>query len=57
MAVQFDEETFSIYFGSLAELNQSNGIPIRKCESGTVGNCLVKDKKHYFDFSYFENKE
>ena len=57
MAVQFDEETFSIYFGSLAELNQSNGIPIRKCESGTVGTCLVKDKKHYFDFSYFDNKE
>ena len=57
MAVQFDEETVSIYFGSLAELNQSNGIPIRKCESGTVGTCLVKDKKHYFDFSYFDNKE
>ena len=57
MAVQFDEKTVSIYFGSLAELNQSNGIPIRKCESGTVGTCLVKDKKHYFDFSYFENKE
>ena len=57
MAVQFDEETFSIYFGSLAELNQSNGIPIRKCENGTVGKCLVEDKKHYFDFSYFDNKE
>ena len=57
MAVQFDEETVSIYFGSLAELNQSNGIPIRKCENGTVGKCLVEDKKHYFDFSYFDNKE
>ena len=57
MAVQFDEETVSIYFGSLAELNQSNGIPIRKCENGTVGKPLVEDKKHYFDFSYFDNKE
>ena len=57
MAVQFDEETFSIYFGSLAELNQSNGIPLKKCENGTVGKCLVKDKRHYFDFSYFDNKE
>jgi len=57
MAVQFDKKRVSIYFGSLAELNQSNGIPIRKCESGTVGTCLVKDKKHYFDFSYFDNKE
>ena len=57
MAVQFDKKTVSIYFGSLAELNQSNGIPIRKCENGTVGECLVKEKRHYFDFSYFDNKE
>ena len=57
MAVQFDKKTVSIYFGSLAELNQSNGIPIRKCENGTVGKPLVEDKKHYFDFSYFDNKE
>ena len=56
MAVQFDKKTVSIYFGSLAELNQSNGIPMQKCERGTVGTCLVKDKKHYFDFSYFKNK-
>ena len=55
MAVQFDVLTVSIYFGSLAELSQSNGIPIRKCESGSVGTCFVKDKNHYFDFSYFEN--
>lgn len=51
MAVQFDKETVSIYFGSLAELNQSNGIPIRKCENGTVGKRLVEDKKHYLDFN------
>ena len=57
MAVQFDKETVSIYFGSLAELNQSNGIPLKKCMLGTVGKCLVKKKRHYFDFSYFDNKE
>ena len=57
MAVQFDKETVSIYFGSLAELNQSNGIPLKKCMLGTVGKCLVEDKRHYFDFSYFDNKE
>ena len=56
MAVQFDENTVSIYFGSLAELNQSNSIPMQKCERGTIGKCLVKDRKHYFDFSYFKNK-
>ncbi len=57
MAVQFDEKTVSIYFGSLADLNQSNGIPLKKCMNRTVGKCLVEDKKHYFDFSYFDNKE
>jgi len=57
MAVQFDALTYSIYFGSLKELNQSKGIPLRKCEEGAVGDCLVKDKRHYFDFSYFENEK
>jgi hypothetical protein len=55
MAVQFDELTYSIYFGSLRELNQSNGIPVRECEKGTVGTCLVKDKRHFFDFGFFGN--
>jgi len=57
MAVQFDNETVSIYFGSLAELNQSFGIPINKCESGLIGEIFLKDQKHYFDFSYFKNKD
>jgi hypothetical protein len=41
----------------LFRINQSNGIPIRKCEDGLVGVCLVRDKKHYFDFSFFENEK
>ena len=57
MAIQFDRLTYSIYFGSLNELNNSNGIPILKCQNGSVGTCLVKDKRHYFDFSFFENEK
>ena len=56
MAVQFDELTYSIYIGSIEELNGRNAIPLKECEKGKVGKCLVKDKKHYFDFSYFTNK-
>lgn len=57
MAIQFDTQTYSVYFGSLAELKQRNAIPIRECEQGNIGTCLVKDKRHYFDFSFFENKK
>ena len=55
MAIQFDELTHSIFFGSLVELNQRKAIPVRECEEGKIGICLVKDKRHYFDFSFFEN--
>ncbi len=55
MAIQFDSLTYSIYFGSLVELNQRNAIPVRECAEGKVGVCLVKDKRHYFDFSFFGN--
>jgi hypothetical protein len=57
MAIQFDAQTYSVYFGSLVELKQRNAIPIRECEQGKIGACLVKDKRHYFDFSFFENKK
>ena len=55
MAIQFDELTYSIYLGSLDELNQRNAIPVRECEEGKVGAFLVKDKRHYFDFGFFGN--
>ena len=32
MAIQFDQKSFSIYFGSLKELNGSRAIPVDKCE-------------------------
>ena len=31
LAVQFDRKSFSIYFGSLKELNGSKAIPVDKC--------------------------
>lgn len=57
MAIQFDTHTYSIYLGSLRELNMRNAIPIKECENGTIGVCLVKDKRHYFDFGFFGNKK
>jgi hypothetical protein len=56
MAVQFDDLTYSIYIGSLEELNGRNAIPLKECENGDIGVCLEKDKRHYFDFSFFTNK-
>jgi hypothetical protein len=55
MAIQFDELTYAIFFGSLKELDHHNSIPISKCEEGSIGECLVKDKRHYFDFGFFGN--
>lgn len=57
MAIQFDHSSYSIYLGSLTELNGKNAIPIRLCEAGGIGICLVKDQRHYFDFGYFGNKK
>ncbi|MFN5418502.1 MAG: hypothetical protein ACK5B9_15700 [Flavobacteriia bacterium] len=57
MAVQFDHTSFSIFFGSLNELNGSKAIPIDKCEKGLVGQIWVLNQRHYFDFAYYTNKE
>jgi hypothetical protein len=57
MAIQFDQFTYSIFFGSLNELNGKRAIPIRHCEIGNIGTCLVKNKRHYFDFGFFGNKK
>ena len=57
MTIQFDVNTYSIYFGSLHELNQRNAIPVRECEQGAVGTCLVRYRRHYFDFEFFGNKK
>lgn len=57
MVIQFDQYSYSIYFGSLSELNGKRAIPMRCCEAGEIGICLVKDQRHYFDFGYFGNKK
>jgi hypothetical protein len=57
MAIQFDHKSFSIYFGSLVELNGSRAIPVDKCEKGIIGEIWVQDKRHYFDFGFYTNQE
>lgn len=56
MAIQFDKNSFSIFFGSLSELGDSKAIPINKCEKGVVGEIWVQNKRHYFDFSFYSNQ-
>jgi len=55
MAIQFDNESFSIFFGSLSELGEAKAIPIAKCMSKLVGVVLVENKRHYFDFDFYSN--
>ena len=57
MAIQFDQKSFSIYFGSLKELNGSRAIPVDKCEKGIIGEIWENNKRHYFDFGYYTNQE
>lgn len=57
MAIQFDHRTFSIYFGYLSDLNNSKAIPVDKCEKGIVGEIWELNKRHYFDFDFYTNKD
>jgi hypothetical protein len=56
MALQFDTESFLIFFGSLSELGKANAIPIAKCMAKLVCVTLVEGKRHYFDFDFYLNK-
>jgi hypothetical protein len=56
MAVVFDKMTYSVYMGSLEELDGNLGIPVSRCIKDGVGDCLVDDRRHYFDFEYFSNQ-
>jgi hypothetical protein len=56
MAIQFDHNSFSIYFGSLHELNGSKAIPVDRCENGIIGEIWELNKRHYFDFDYYKNR-
>ena len=55
MAIQFDKNDFSVFFGPLSELNGSNAIPIDKCVKGYLGSILVNKKRHHFDFEFYSN--
>ncbi len=55
IAVQFDRNSFSIYFGLLDDLENSKAIPVDKCEKGLVGEIWELNKRHYFDFEYYTN--
>ena len=66
MAIQFDADTYSVYFGSLASLDnlkksdgkpyKSISIPIKKCKNGQIGEIWVDKKRHFFDFDFYKNK-
>ena len=56
IAVQFDKKTFSIYFGSLSELNGKKAIPVDLCEKKIIGQVWEHNKRHYFDFDFYINK-
>ncbi len=57
MAIQFDDKRYSVFFGSLACLDNKKAIPVDKCERGEIGKILVHDRRHYFDFSFYSNKQ
>lgn len=56
IAVQFDKKNFSIYFGSLSELNGKKAIPVDLCEKKIIGEVWEYNKRHYFDFDFYINK-
>ena len=55
LAIQFDKNHFSVYFGSLAELNGRKAILIDLCEKGIVGQIWENKKRHFFDFDFYQN--
>lgn len=56
IAVQFDKHSFSIYFGSVEDLNGNKDIRVDKCEIGEIGEIWEHNKRHYFDFDYYTNQ-
>ena len=58
MAIPFEKNSYSVRFGSVAELKDANGRPLSGIPMGedcAYGKEWIKDKPHYFDFSYFTN--
>ena len=56
MAIPFEKDEYSVYFGTLKELDDNKAILIRKCMNGEIGETFVLDKYHYLDGDFFRNK-
>ena len=59
MAIPFDKNSYSVRFGSVMELKDAGGKPLNGIPMGedcAYGEEWVKDKPHYFDFSFFTNQ-
>lgn len=59
MAIPFDKNSYSVRFGAVVELKDASGRPLSGIPMGencSYGVELVKDKLHYFDFSFFTNQ-
>lgn len=59
MAIPFDKNSYSVRFGSVMELKDTMGKPLTGIPMGedcAYGEEWVKDKLHYFDFSFFTNQ-
>lgn len=55
LSVQFDDEVYSVYLGKIFDLGDRNSIPMDGIKTLAVGNSLVLNKKHQFDFTFFSN--
>ena len=59
MAIPFDKNSYSVRFGSVMELKNTEGKPLSGIPMGedcTYGEEWVRNKPHYFDFSFFTNQ-
>lgn len=59
MAIPFDKKSYSVRFGSVKDLKDTQGKPLSGIPMGEKclhGEEWIKDKPHYFDFSYFTNQ-
>lgn len=54
MAVQFDIDRYTVYFGSLDQLGDKKAIPMSEPHLGQY-QCLARNKKHGIDFRPYLN--